>query len=52
MRSIVNVSIDVGVIQAIEKIHKNVTIKFTANKHIIFNNDANEGGIQVLAVSS
>ena len=34
--------------QAIEKLQKTCIIKFTeTNMHIICNNDANEGGIQV-----
>lgn len=38
----------VGIIQAIEKLQKKCIIKFTEDEmHIICNDDANEGGIQV-----
>lgn len=37
-----------GVIQAVEKLQKKCIIKFTQDEmHIICNDDANEGGIQV-----
>ena len=37
-----------GIIQAIEKLQKKCIIKFTEDEmHIICNDDANEGGIQV-----
>lgn len=37
-----------GIIQAVEKLQKKCIIKFTEDEmHIICNDDANEGGIQV-----
>jgi len=37
-----------GIVQAIEKLQKKCIIKFTETQmHIICNDDANEGGIQV-----
>ncbi|KJA25078.1 hypothetical protein HYPSUDRAFT_65028 [Hypholoma sublateritium FD-334 SS-4] len=46
--SIANVSTFFRVVQAIEKLQKKCIIKFTeTNMHIICNNEANEGGVQV-----
>ncbi|KAF8135191.1 cell cycle checkpoint [Boletus edulis] len=46
-----NIPIFFRIIQAIEKLQKKCIIKFTENEmHIICNDDANEGGIQVWSV--
>ncbi|KAF9223304.1 cell cycle checkpoint [Gyrodon lividus] len=46
-----NVPIFFRIIQAVEKLQKKCIIKFTENEmHIICNDDANEGGIQVWSV--
>lgn len=46
-----NVAIFCRIIQAVEKLQRKCIIKFTENEmHIICNDDANEGGIQVWSV--
>ncbi|KAG6337104.1 hypothetical protein ID866_1978 [Astraeus odoratus] len=46
-----NVTIFFRIIQAVEKLQRRCIIKFTENEmHIICNDDANEGGIQVWSV--